>query len=134
MLELDNSVQINEQLHRAVKRSKPDWLDVQNRPTSAMFKDDNGVSVDRDGGREECDIIEFMRTISLPRRVKGIARLSAEACFQAGCDVKPASSDKNPYHANIFLDSSDIHKQNIQALKLARVSEIIFLDDKMEWT
>lgn len=40
---LDNFIKSNEQLHRAVKRSKPDWLDVQNRPTSAMFKDVNGV-------------------------------------------------------------------------------------------
>ena len=54
---LSKDIQGHEQLYRAVKRSRPDWLDGNNIPTSAMFKDSNGVSVDRDGGREEPEIV-----------------------------------------------------------------------------
>lgn len=44
-------------LNRAIKPF-PNWwkLDV-NRPSSAAFKDSRGVSVDRDGGRNQSHII-----------------------------------------------------------------------------
>lgn len=127
-------IQAYEQLYRAVKRSKPDWLDSKNRPTSAMFKDANGVSVDRDDKREESEIVSFMCEFSLPKRVKGIVRLAVSECFSAGTKVEAAPSEVNPYHANIFLDYSDIRRQNIQALKLARASSLIFFDATKEWT
>lgn len=131
---LSNDIQAHEQLYRAVKRSKPDWLDSNNRPTSAMFKDDGGVSVDRDGARGEPEIFNFMCEISLPKRVKGIVRLPVSECFSAGTKVEAAPSEVNPYHANIFLDSHDIRVQNIQALKLARASRLVFFDEAKEWT
>ena len=131
---LSKDIQGHEQLYRAVKRSRPDWLDGNNIPTSAMFKDSDGVSVDRDGGREEPEIIRFMCEISLPRRVKGIARLSVSECRNTGAEVEAAPSEVNPYHANIFLDSSDIRRYNIQALRLARASKLIFFDETKEWT
>ena len=131
---LSKDIKVHEQLYRAVKRSKPDWLDGNNHPTSAMFKDAGGVSVDRDGTRGEAEIINFMCNISLPKRVKGIVRLSASECFSAGTKVESAPSEVNQYHANIFLDSHDIHIQNIQALKLARASKLVFFDETKEWT
>ena len=131
---LSNDIQGHEQLYRAVKRSRPDCLDGDNIPTSAMFKDVNGVSVDRDGKREEPEIIRFMCEVSLPKRVKGIARLSVADCRETGAEVESAPSEVNPYHANIFLDSSDIRRYNIQALKLARASKLIFFDEAKEWT
>ena len=131
---LSNDIQAHEQLYRAVKRSRPDWLDSSNRPTSAMFKDADGVSVDRDGTREEPEIFSFMCEISFPKRVKGIVRLPASACFGAGTKVEAAPSEGNRYHANIFLDSHDIRIQNIQALKLARASSLVFFDETKEWT
>lgn len=131
---LSKNIQDSERLYRAVKRSKPDWLDNSKIPTSAMFKDANGVSVDRDGNREESEIIRFMCDVSLPKRVKGIARLSVSECRETGAKVESAPSEVNPYHANIFLDSDDIRKQNIQALKLARASKLVFFDEAKEWT
>ncbi|MBQ7168566.1 MAG: hypothetical protein IJR63_01520 [Synergistaceae bacterium] len=131
---LSNDIQNHERLYRAVKRSKSYWLDSQNRPTSAMFKDVNGVSVDRDGGREEPEIVRFMCEVSLPKRVKGIASLSVSECLETGADVAPAPSKVNPYHANIFLDSSDFRRYNVQALRLARASKLIFFDEAKEWT
>ena len=131
---LSKDIREHEQLYRAVKRSRPDWLDGRNIPTSAMFKDTNGVSVDRDGGRDKSEIISFMCEVSLPKRVKGIVKLSVTDCRETGAEVESAASEVNPYHANIFLDSSNIYKQNIQALKLARASELIYFDEAKEWT
>ena len=133
---LSKNIQDNEQLYRAVKRSRPDWLDGSNIPTSAMFKDSNGVSVDvdRDGNREESEIFKFMREVSLPKRVKGIVRLAVSECRKTGTKVESAPSEVNPYHANILLDSDDIRRYNIQALKLARASKLVFFDESKEWT
>ena len=128
------NIQDNEQLYRAVKRSKPCWLDGNNNPTSAMFKDANGVSVDRDGNREEPEIIRFMCDVSLPKRVKGIVRLSVSECRETEVEVESAPSEVNPYHANIFLDSSDVRRYNIQAFRLAQASKLIFFDEAKEWT
>lgn len=130
---LSNNIQASEQLYRAVKRSKPSWLDA-GKPTSAMFKDIGGVSVDRDGNRKEDEIIKFMQEISLPKRVKGIVRLSAEDCFKIEADIQAAPSENNPYHANILLDEADIHKWNLQARRLAISSQLIFFDENKEWT
>ena len=51
-------VQKTEQLYRVVKRYQPDALNAEGKPTSALFKQDDGVSVDRDGGRLETIIID----------------------------------------------------------------------------
>ena len=56
---LSEKISEEEELFRAIKRSKPSWLDG-GKPVSAMFKD-NGNSVDRDGKRTLEDIICFMR-------------------------------------------------------------------------
>ena len=50
MLERDWSA-----IYRRVK-SKPIFM-KEGRPSSALFKDSKGVSVDRDGSREICSII-----------------------------------------------------------------------------
>ena len=131
---LHNEVQSNENLYRAVKRSKPECLDDNKVPTSALFKDANGVSVDRDGEREEKEILLFMINGELYPRVKGIVKLSAGKCFEAGTEIKAAPSKNNPYHANIFLSSDNIFKQSLQALKLARACELVYFDDSKEWT
>lgn len=55
---MEETVQRNEMLYRVIKRSQPDSMDEKGRPTSALFKQDNGVSVDRDGSRNEKIIIK----------------------------------------------------------------------------
>lgn len=57
---MDTKVQKHEMLYRAIKRSKPEWLDDDGQATSYMFKDKNGNSVDRDDSRPLDEIIQFM--------------------------------------------------------------------------
>jgi hypothetical protein len=68
---MDNKIQKTENLYRAIKRSKPDWLDKEGKITSAMYKDEKGNSVDRDAQRELSDIVEFMNTGTFKNRLKG---------------------------------------------------------------
>ena len=123
----------SESLYRVVKRSRPDCITANNRVSPALFKDTNGVSVDRDGGRNEGDIVRFITEVTFPKRTKAIASLYASNCYDAGAKVKAAPSEVNPYHANIYLDS-DEEKGNLQALQLADTCQLIYFAEDVKWT
>ena len=57
---MEDKVQKHEMLYRAIKRSKPEWLDGNGQATSYMYKDENGNSVDRDGKRSLGEIVQFI--------------------------------------------------------------------------
>ena len=48
---------INEVLFRAIKRSQPKSITRKGKVASALFKDDNGVSVDKGDGRTTEEVI-----------------------------------------------------------------------------
>ena len=129
---LPETISDDEFLYRAIKRSRPDWLDG-GKPTSAMYKDYGGNSVDRDGKRELSQIIDFMRNGHLFPRVKGIVEIEAAKCLEIGTVVIAAPSDDDVFHANILLNTEDINIQNLRALQLADASRIVFEDDDMKW-
>ncbi len=129
-----NIINQNELLYRAIKRSKPEWFENE-KPTPAMFKETGGNSVDRDGGREESEIIRFMNEETFPGRLKGVVRLSAGECMSGPNAVKVVAdpSKDNPYHANIFLCENDIFKYDLQALKLSDISTVVYINQNMDW-
>ena len=130
---LPDVVERDESLYRVVKRSRRDCLTRAGRATAALFKDSNGVSVDRDGGRQEDEIIRFIVKESFPKRAKGVTVVSAGCCIDVKAEVAPAPSKNNPYHANIYM-SEDEKVRKIQALKIADSSKLIYFDKDMEWT
>ena len=72
---MDIEVKENENLYRAVKRSNPDYIIGKNKVSSAMFKDESGVSVSRDGGRSEKEVISsFKDSPFWSKRLKAIGR------------------------------------------------------------
>ena len=66
----------NELFFRAIKRSRPDCIE-KGRVTSALFKEKagEGISVDREAGRREIEIVSFILNGKIKGRVKGIAKL-----------------------------------------------------------
>ena len=130
---LPSIVSGSEKLYRAIKRSKPSWLDG-GRPTSAMYKDDGGNSANRDGNRELGQIIDFMKNGNLSGRVKGIVRIAAEDCYGVGTAITADPSVNNPYHVNIWLNTDKENLQNLRALQLADKSQIVYFDDSIKWT
>jgi ABC-type antimicrobial peptide transport system permease subunit len=131
---MDNKIQKTENLYRAIKRSKPDWLDKEGKITSAMYKDEKGNSVDRDAQRELSEIVEFMNTGTFKNRLKGVVMINAGICMEPpiGAIVEAAPTDNNPYHANIFIDSNP-KIGSLQALMLADNSEIVYENKSMNW-
>ena len=132
---MENKIQDTEDLYRAIKRSKPDWLDNNGKPTSAMFKDANGNSVDRDDDRDLKEIIEFMDKGIFYKRLKGIVKINAGICMKnpIQAKVEAAPTESNPYHANIFTDIENERKAAIQALMLADNCVVVYINRSMAW-
>lgn len=101
---------------------------VEDLPTSAAFKDSKGVSVDRDGGRVESDIIQ--RLIELKGANSGIIKIQVCECRAvSNIEVEADPIQENIYHAlviqSIINDAGDVEKKMIltdgQAKKLSRL-------------
>ena len=116
----ESEIQDNEILYRAIHPNF--WNYEEDRPTSALFKDSKGVSVDRDGNRNEDEAIEFLLA---ERRNYGTGKLNAGQTGDVGTYLKPDKTPKNDFHALIFETETKIQLSNGKAKKLSRMIIII---------
>lgn len=128
---MEETVQRNELLYRVIKRSKPDSMDEKGRPTSALFKQDNGVSVDRDGDRKEEVIIKTFKK-RFDTRFKGLVKVRANVCIDNSMAVIPETSS-NIYHAEIFENEDKVPLGQLNALILADSSDVVVYESEVEW-
>lgn len=129
---METVVQQDETLYRIVKRSQPDTIDENGHPTSALFKQDDGVSVDRDGDREINDIIDTFKN-RFNKRFKGLVELQADVCLKNNIAVIPKPTE-NIYHAEIFENEDKEPLSQLKALILADYSKVVIYDPDVEWT
>lgn len=116
-----NNITDSEILYRVVKKSDPDGF-IDGKPTAALFMDKSGVSVDRDGGRTEKDIIEnFKWRFRKKEDYKTAVKISAGECRNIETFPNPIGNKKNQYHAEIW-DSED--KQAISFFKAIRLAQL----------
>ena len=102
----DDSISNTEILYRAVPNVQDFWKEEEQRLTSAVFSDSKGVSVDRDGGRSEREIIEaFDRRFSPDC---GIVSVTAQQCIDCGAFPVPKREVDNPYHAHIQQTEKEV--------------------------
>lgn len=125
---MNKTVVRNEILYRMVKRSQPDTIDKYGKPTSALFKDDKGVSVDRDGGRDESEVIDRFKHDFGPR-FKGLVRVGADVCIDNDMAVIP----DHDYHAEIFDDFEKTPLSPLKALILADACKLIAFENTVAW-
>lgn len=124
-------VQREEILYRVIKRSQPDTVDNNGHPTSALFKQEDGVSVDRDGERRESTIIETFKN-RFEKRFKGLVKVQASVCIDNAMAVIPETKS-NIYHAEIFENTNKEPLTQLKALILADSSEMVVYDSSVEW-
>jgi hypothetical protein len=109
---LNSIIKDIEKLYRAVKGFPDLWIEGLNRPSTAFFKDKRGLSVDRDGGRKEEDVIlhleKNIRSRSIPR-LKAIVYINAGDCRRAGAYPIAKPSRDNIYHAEIHDSKDEIY-------------------------
>ncbi|MCD7842873.1 MAG: hypothetical protein LUG56_10440 [Lachnospiraceae bacterium] len=107
-------------------------MDDHGNPTSALFKQENGVSVDRDGGRKENAVIRTFRE-RFSKRFKGLAKVQASVCLQNDMYVLPEPTRDNIYHASIYEDENRLPLSQLHALILADHSEIVAFEPEVKW-
>ena len=119
-------VEDSEVLYRAVV-NKPDfWKKDTGGPSSALFKDSKGCSVDRDGGRSDEELIRLWQS-KRGRRDSGLVSLTALQCREADTFPKPDPIMENPYHALILNSPSEITITRSKARRLAKMARIILV-------
>ena len=128
---MEEIVQRNELLYRVIKRSQPNSIDEKGRPTSALFKQDNGVSVDRDGCRDEEVIIQTFKN-RFDKRFKGLVKIGANICIDNNIAIIPETSS-NIYHAEIFENVEKDPLGQLKALILADSSEVVAYETEVKW-
>lgn len=126
------------EIYRRVK-SKPIFM-KDGRPSSALFKDSKGVSVDRDAGRTIDDIIaDEERLHSLynagltdeeikekGEELKAIIGLTYEQCDSVeACVIPDPIHGENEYHALLQKSETEIQLSKSQAKSLAKVAIVI---------
>jgi len=96
----ESEIQDSETLYRAIHPSF--WNYEEDKPTSALFKDRKGVSVDREGGK-----------------------LNAGQTRRVGTYLKPDKTPENVFHALILESESKILLSSRKAKELSRMINII---------
>ncbi len=93
-----------ESLYRGVV--KINWDYEKARPSSATFKDSNGISVDRDGGRNESECVDFLLA---KRKWKAIAKVTVQNVLDVNAVViyKP-DVPENIFHSEIHDSTSKL--------------------------
>jgi len=106
-------------------------MNGNNQPTSALFKQDDGVSVDRDGDRAESVIVETFKN-RFEKRFKGLVKVKASICLDNDMAVIPEPKS-NIYHAEIFENAEKVPLSQLKALILADNSEVVVYESGVEW-
>lgn len=117
-------IEISEVLYRAVTSNPFMWKATVNRPSSAVFKDSHGASVDRDGGRTVHECCDYMEThLCFP--LKAIISITAKSCEVIGVLPVPRATADNPFHAEIHESVSLMKISDKKARQLALQSQIV---------
>lgn len=127
---MEPTIKNHEKLYRAVKLAKPQLWDEENgRPSSALFKDSKGVSVDRDGNRSETEIISKLSKNLNDDQLKAVIYLDASFCYEIPVEILYKPLQDNEYHAVIHDSNERIELTKSKARKLSRNCKIIQIDN-----
>lgn len=125
---MEQTILPEEKLYRNVIDGNPNvWDDEHQRPSSAIFKDSRGVSVDRDGKRSQQDIIQtIIERFSSKKGTYAIVYLSAEECREENVCPEADPIKDNEYHALIIDSPGNIRLDPKKARALAKKARIAY--------
>jgi len=116
-------IEDNEILYRAIPDKPNMWKPELDRLTTAVFKDSHGLSVDRDGHRNEQQvIIDFDKRFSNKR---GIVSILTKTCREIGTKPIAKPEEDNIYHAEIYDTDGSIKIKNSKVKKLRDACNIV---------
>ena len=89
----------DEKLFRAIIPVDAFWDSDSNRPSSGAFKDKNGLSVDRQAGRDKMNAIAFL--LATKREDSKIVSITVQKCREIDVCPKYKPIEDNIYHSEI---------------------------------
>ncbi|EET62135.1 hypothetical protein BRYFOR_05799 [Marvinbryantia formatexigens DSM 14469] len=114
-------IENTEMLYRAVRISDPDGF-ISGKPTAALFMDEKGVSVDRDGERTEQEIVEtFRKRFGRRNDYHTAVKIGAGTCRSVETCPYPVGNKKNIYHAEIWESEDERRVSLFKAIRLAQL-------------
>jgi len=119
--EKDKQIDNSEYLYRSFHYDE--WNFEQNRPSTGVFTSSNSLSVDRDGERQEDDIIEGFRQRQNYEKC-GLVKQTAE--YYRKCETEPIPDPKeyNIFHA--LVNGKDmIGTRRSHAKKLVKDNKLV---------
>lgn len=121
---LNETIEDQELLFRAIPNKPQMWKTAENRPSSAIFKDSKGVSVDRSGGRRDAEVVQ----IQLERfdNLKAVAAISALDCRNCGAFPKYDPIPNNEFHSLILDAPNSVTIKSGKARRLAKMAKVVF--------
>ncbi len=120
----EQPIKDNEELYRGIVNSPDFWPIGLDRPSTALFKDSKGVSVDRDGQRDE---LEIRKTLCANKEFKALAKITAIKCRQAETHPVPKRIPENFFHAEIHDSPNQIQIKARGKLKKL-IDSIVIID------
>jgi hypothetical protein len=100
------------------------WDYEENRPSSATFKDSQGASVDRDGGRTD----EVCTSALLSKRpYKAVVKLSVADVKSVGAILIYKPEDDNIFHSEIHDSTERAQLRGSKPTRLREKSTVIYV-------
>lgn len=126
-MDLPEHIRDEECLYRAVRALPNLWKDKQNRPSSVVFDNPDGVSVDRDGLRQETEIVDRLReTIDPVVGLRAVIRITAGECREIGTHPVADPREDNAFHAEIHGSDRTIWiPEKAKRRELAKRAQIV---------
>lgn len=121
-------VEDHELLYRAVPKFPNYWNKDRNSVSSALFKDKNGVSVDRDGNRKENVICKQLQN-KISNSIAAIS-VKTNSVRSISALVLPKPSNANQYHAEIHDSETKILLSSSKAKRLSKMGKLIWFTVK----
>ena len=117
---MDDYFEPTEKLFRAVLPEGIFWRE-DGTLTSAAFKDDNGLSVDREGGRSLAEAVAFIQ-----QHLDGqIVWVAVSDCNAKKALVRYLPVEGNAYHSEIHRDEQRKRLSDSQAKYLSRAAQLV---------
>ena len=117
-------------LFRAIHPNTPTTIFIKEdgSPTSAILKDSHGVSVDRDGKRNDKDVMSFFckvqRDIGNTKVYSKFLKVPTKVVRENECDAQPDPTENNLYHALILQNGGGEIKRKA-AKKIVNQSTVL---------
>lgn len=122
----------DEYFYRAVSWNPDMWKPTEGRPSSAVFKDSGGMSVDRQNGRAEAACIQFLLDSREQdhKETRAIVAFTGRVAREAGTYLKitPRKNEAgeiiNPHHCEI-TQTADLNTLTPKMAKKIRDNSVL---------